>query len=170
MDANPPRPIAVLFVCLGNICRSPQAEGIFRAQVAAAGLSGQFSMDSAGTSGYHCGELPDWRTRKASAARGVELDHRSRAFTTADFEQFDQIIVMDHSNLRDVLALARTPQDRAKVSLLRSHDRTATDSAVPDPYAGGEQGFDRVFDMCASACAGLLSMLTSGPLGGDAKS
>lgn len=153
------RPAAVLFVCLGNICRSPQAEGIFRAQVAAAGLAGQFVIDSAGTSNYHAGELPDWRTRKASAARGVDLTHRSRPFEVADFERFDHIVVMDHSNLRDVLALAPHALHRTKVSLLRSHDAQPTDSPVPDPYSGGETGFDHVFDLCESACAGLLSKL-----------
>ena len=160
-EAGSRRKTAVLFVCLGNICRSPQAEGIFRQQVAAAGLSGQFHIDSAGTSNYHQGELPDWRTRKASAARGVELDHRSRPFEAADFERFDHILVMDNSNFRDVLALAPQPQHRAKVSLLRSHDAHALDTAVPDPYSGGEHGFDRVFDMCEAACAGLLRNLTA---------
>lgn len=150
---------AVLFVCLGNICRSPQAEGIFRQQVASAGLSRQFHIDSAGTSNYHQGELPDWRTRRASAARGVELDHRSRPFEVADFERFDHILVMDHSNFCDVLAMAQLPQHRAKVSLLLSHEPELAETAVPDPYAGGEHGFDRVFDLCEAACAGLLREL-----------
>ncbi len=154
---------AVLFVCLGNICRSPQAEGIFRQQVAGAGLQERFIIDSAGTSSYHQGELADWRTRQASAARGVELLHRSRPFDPADFERFDHILVMDHSNLRDVLALAAQPHHRGKVELLRSYDSQAADSAVPDPYSGGADGFDRVFDMCELACAGLLRRLTAQP-------
>lgn len=162
MDASSsatPRPTAVLFVCLGNICRSPQAEGIFRHLIDQRGLSEAFAVDSAGTSDYHAGSPPDWRTAKASEARGVPLVHRSRPFKAADFQRFDQIVVMDRSNLRDVLEQARSPADSAKVSLLRSWDPEADGLAVPDPYAGGDRGFEEVFDMCYAACLGLLDKL-----------
>lgn len=151
------RPTAVLFVCLGNICRSPQAEGIFRHLLDRRCLGDAFVVDSAGTSDYHAGSPPDWRTAKASEARGVPLTHRSRPFTVGDFDRFDHILVMDRSNLRDVLEQARSKADSAKVSLLRAWDPAAEGLAVPDPYAGGERGFDEVFDMCQAACEGLLA-------------
>lgn len=160
------RPLGVLFVCLGNICRSPQAEGIFRHLVEQAGLQEAFVIDSAGMSDYHAGEGPDWRTCRTSEARGVPLNHRSRPFQVGDFDRFDQILVMDRSNLRDVLEKARTPADVAKVSLLRSWDPKADGVAVPDPYAGGDRGFEQVFDMCYAACTALLARLRAAETAG----
>lgn len=157
------RPTAVLFVCLGNICRSPQAEGIFRHLVEQRGLGDAFVIDSAGTSDYHAGSPPDARTARTSRGRGVPLHHQSRPFQIADFDRFDHIVVMDRANLRDVLAQARTPGDAAKVSLLRSWDPHADGVAVPDPYVGGERGFEEVFDMCHAACSALLQALVTAP-------
>lgn len=147
---------AVLFVCLGNICRSPQAEGIFRHLATQAGLSAHFDIDSAGTGAYHSGELPDARTRRASEAHGIALPHRARQFTVADFDRFDHILAMDRANLRDILTLARSDADRAKVRLLRSHDPLAEIDSVPDPYYGVGDGFEHVFQICQAACQGLF--------------
>lgn len=156
MSQEPERPVRVLFVCLGNICRSPQAEGIFSHLVDRAGLSGRIVADSAGTADYHVGQEPDHRTQRASARRGVRLGHLGRQFTVADFQVFDHILAMDRSNLKHILGMCRHDGDRAKVRLLRSLDRQADDMSVPDPYYGGEAGFDAVFDICLVACAQLL--------------
>ncbi|MBM4344960.1 MAG: low molecular weight phosphotyrosine protein phosphatase [Deltaproteobacteria bacterium] len=153
--------IGVLFVCLGNICRSPQAEGIFRKLVADAGLRDRFDIDSAGTGGWHAGEAPDWRTQAASERHGIPLPHRARLFEVGDFDRFDHILAMDRSNLRDILALARDDADRHKVRLLRELDPLADVVSVPDPYYGDGDGFERVFQICLAACRGLLRELTA---------
>ena len=153
------RPIAVCFVCLGNICRSPQAEALFRSMVRESGLDGAFHIDSAGTCDNHVGQAPDSRTAAASARRGVRVAGAARQFVVADFDRFDVIVVMDTSNLDHVRRLARNDGDRAKVSLMRSWDPAADSLDVPDPWYGGPNGFDDVFDICRSACAGLLARL-----------
>ncbi len=152
--------IRVCFVCLGNICRSPQAEGIFRQLVQEAGLQDQFHIDSAGTGGWHAGELADPRTRATSARRGVPLTHRAQQFTEQHFAAFDHVLAMDRSNLANLLAIAPDAAARQKTRLLRDHD-PAGSGEVPDPYAGGERGFDEVFDLCRAACVGLLAELTA---------
>ncbi len=152
-------PLRVCFVCLGNICRSPQAEGLFRHHVAAAGLSDRFVIDSAGTSAAHRGERPDRRTLAASASRGVTLTGTSRPFVAEDFDRFDWIIVMDRSNRRDVLRLARSAADGARVRLLREFDPAPDQPDVPDPYDGDAEGFQRVFDICDRSSAALLTAL-----------
>lgn len=145
----------VCFVCLGNICRSPTAEAVFTRMVRDAGLTDRVTIDSAGTGDWHVGELADPRTRAAAAKRGLELTHRARQFTPADFGRFDLIVVMDADNLRNVRRLAA--QTAADVRLLRSFDPAAPDAAaVPDPYSGGADGFEAVLDLCERACAGLL--------------
>ncbi len=151
----------VLFVCLGNICRSPQAEGIFRKLVADAGLQDRFDIDSAGTGGWHAGQAPDWRTQAASERHGIPLPHVARQFQVGDFDRFDYILAMDRSNLRDIQALARTEADFNKVRLLREHDPLADVASVPDPYYGDGDGFERVFQICFAACRGLLRSLTT---------
>lgn len=155
----PKPPIGVLFVCLGNICRSPQAEGIFARMVRDAKLEHEFLIDSAGTSGHHNGEAPDWRTQRTSEKHGVTLDHISRQFVVHDFDRFDHILVMDRSNLRDVLLHARHDADRAKVKLLREFDQLADAASVPDPYYGAGDGFENVYQICQAACRGLLRTL-----------
>jgi protein-tyrosine phosphatase len=153
---------SVCFVCLGNICRSPTAEAVFTKLVADAGLADSFVIDSAGTSGYHEGELADPRSRSAAERRGYDIRSRSRPFRVEDFEQFDLVCAMDEDNVRELLRLAKTPEQAGKVRLLRSFDPSAAKAAVvPDPYYGGGRGFDDVIDICERACRGLLDHLTS---------
>jgi protein-tyrosine phosphatase len=147
----------ICFVCLGNICRSPTAEGVMRALAAAAGKT--VVLDSAGTGGWHVGELPDPRSRAAAARRGYDLTHRARVFTADDLARFDLVLAMDAKNLSNLRGLAGkrpTPQ----IALLRSYDPIAPSGAdVPDPYAGGAAGFEDVLDICERACRGLLETL-----------
>ena len=150
----------IVFVCLGNICRSPTAHGVMEKLVADAGLAGRVTIDSAGTGAYHIGELPDARARKHAARRGYELAHRARQFTARDFDTFDLVIAMDRQNLRNVMALAGAPT--TKLALLRSFDPTAPpDAEVPDPWYGEADGFEEVLDQCERACAGLLAHVRS---------
>ena len=154
----------ICFVCLGNICRSPTAHGVMLRVVAEAGLAASIAVDSAGTAAYHIGELPDERSRTAARRRGIELDHLARQFTRADLERFDLVIAMDRQNLAHLQRLAggrvSTSGGRAtpELALLRSFDPTAEPGAeVPDPWAGGEDGFEEVLDQCERACRGLLA-------------
>lgn len=125
-----------------------------------AGLSDRISVDSAGTGDWHLGEPPDPRTCSAARRRGVDLDHRAQRFTAKDFARYDLILAMDRKNQRDLERMAPTPEDRAKVRLLRSFDPAAPEDAeVPDPYYGGPDGFEEVYDVCAAACRGLLAHL-----------
>jgi protein-tyrosine phosphatase len=142
---------------MGNICRSPTAEGVFRKLVTDAGLADRVSIDSAGTGDWHVGELPDPRTRSAAERRGLVLDHRARQFTRADFDRFDLVLAMDAMNLRHLLRMAGQ-RESPPIRLLRSFDSTAPDGAeVPDPYAGRGDDFEIVLDICERACAGLLA-------------
>ncbi len=147
----------ICFVCLGNICRSPTAAGVMRKLVEDAGLADVIELDSAGTGDWHAGELPDPRTRSAAARRGLELTHLAQQFTRADLDRFDLVIAMDRANMKHLRYMAgdrTTPEMR----LLRSFDPSAAAGAeVPDPYAGGPDGFDDVLDLCERACAGLLA-------------
>jgi protein-tyrosine phosphatase len=149
--------IRICFVCLGNICRSPTAEGVMRGLVEEAGLAQRIEIDSAGTSSFHVGECSDSRSREAAAARGIRLDSRSRQFEADDFARFDYVLAMDVDNQRDLLALALDPAHRSRVTLLRGYaPGRDSDLDVPDPYYGGEHGFDRVLDICQASCRGLL--------------
>ena len=152
----------LLFVCLGNICRSPAAEGVFLHLIAREGLEDQFVVDSAGTGGWHAGQPADRRMRAAAERRGIHLPSRARQITLADFSAFDRILTMDDDNLRDVQALARELAGRSGLALIEpmtSHCRQHQDRLVPDPYYGGEQGFEHVLDLLEDACAGLLDTL-----------
>ncbi|HEX7119555.1 MAG TPA: low molecular weight protein-tyrosine-phosphatase [Longimicrobiales bacterium] len=150
-------PIRVLFVCLGNICRSPMAEAVFRALVRDAGVAHRFEIDSAGTSDYHEGEPPDARAQEVARLRGITLTGRSRPIREQDLLRFDYVIVMDAENLRDVAALAERVEQRAQVHLLREFDPEAGGELdVPDPYYGGRAGFERVHEMIERSCRGLL--------------
>jgi protein-tyrosine phosphatase len=154
--------IGVLFVCLGNICRSPLAEGVFRAIVEGEGLGDRFEIDSAGTSDYHTGDPPDPRTVEEARRRGLRLEHAARQVRADDLERFHYVIAMDASNLGKVERLARSQRGRAELHLLRAFDEDARDDLeVPDPYFGGADGFAEVHDMVERACHGLLDHIRS---------
>ena len=147
----------VLFVCLGNICRSPTAEGVMRRLVREAGLEDEIEIDSAGTGGWHVGAPPDARATEAARRRGTELAGAARRFDPRrDFDRFDLILAMDAENRRDLLALAPDEEARAKVRMFRSGDRD-----VPDPYYGGPDGFEDVLDRVEEAARELLAELRS---------
>jgi len=153
------RKYRVLFVCMGNICRSPTAEGVFRKVVADAGLSELFEIDSAGTHAYHTNEPPDHRARAAAERRGVVLaDIRARRIFDADFERFDFILAMDEDNLRYLYE--QSPEDhRAKLGLFLEFSAAGAETEVPDPYYGGSAGFERVLDLVEAASESLLQKI-----------
>lgn len=143
-------------VCLGNICRSPMADGLLRAKVAAENLA--VEVDSAGTSGYHAGEAPDSRMRATAQSMGVNIDDlASRQFVQADYDRFDLIYAMDTSNRDNMLKLARNDEDRAKVKLILNEIHPGEDLSVPDPYYGGDQGFIDVYNMLDAATSKIIS-------------
>jgi protein-tyrosine phosphatase len=153
------QPIRILFVCLGNICRSPTAEGVMRELVREAGLEDVIELDSAGTGAWHVGEPPDERATETAHARGIALEGAAREVRAEDFDDFDLILAMDSSNLTDLRQIARDDQAREKVRLLRGFDPASAGSGdldVPDPYYGGPRGFEDVLDLVQAACVGLL--------------
>jgi protein-tyrosine phosphatase len=153
-------PVKLLFVCLGNICRSPTAEGVMRSLIAEAGMESRVLVDSAGTGAWHVGSAPDGRATAAAAEQGVTLSGQARKIAPEDFDSFDLILAMDGSNLRDLQTLAPGEEDRAKVRLLREFDPASAgepDLDVPDPYYGGEDGFGTVYRLIDAACRGLLA-------------
>ncbi|WP_175711607.1 low molecular weight protein-tyrosine-phosphatase [Burkholderia ambifaria] len=153
--------VAICFVCLGNICRSPTAEGVMRHQVDAAGLAEHIAIDSAGTGDWHIGEPPDTRAQAAARTRGYDLSAlRARQVSAADFERFDLLLAMDEANLAE-LRRRCPPQYRDKVRLLMEFAAGAAETEVADPYFGGAQGFEQVLDQVERACAGLLGALRS---------
>ncbi len=153
------RPLALLFVCLGNICRSPAADGIMRQMAGEAGLSENYSIDSCGFYGGHAGDLPDRRMRTAATHRGYHIDHRSRTIRPSDFDNFDLIFGMDASNLEDLHQAAPTVEDEQKIipmaELALNHPEA---DAVPDPYWSGADGFYHVLDILEDACSNLLEI------------
>lgn len=161
MNATAPQPKhRVLFVCLGNICRSCTAEEIFRTLAARQGQADLFHADSAGIIDYHEGELPDSRMRAHAARHGYRLTHRSRPVRAQDFEQFDIIVAMDERNREKLCRMAQTDEEREKVVMMASYLRSHTDyTIVPDPYYGGEEGFELVIELLEDACQGLLESL-----------
>jgi len=151
---------SILFVCLGNICRSPAAEGILRDMAAARGLAGRLTIDSAGTYGGHAGDLPDARMRRAAAARGYELTHRARRVGEVDFERFDMLIAMDDANYHELFRLAPSRAAGEKIFRMTEFCRRHPDRTyVPDPYYEGHDGFELVLDLLEDACEGLLDRL-----------
>jgi protein-tyrosine phosphatase len=156
-------PISVCFVCLGNICRSPTAEGIFVHLVQKAGLTDQILVGSAGTSAYHTGELPDARSREHARRRGYRLESRARQFLAEDFERFDYVLAMDTRNLTTLRSLLPPGgRSRARLQLFRDFDADAgPEASVPDPYLGGSAGFEEVLDQCERAARGLLQALVA---------
>ena len=145
----------VLFVCLGNICRSPTAHGVFEAMVESRGLSDQIRIDSCGTGGWHVGESPDKRATAHARKRGYALSHlRARQIQSSDFYEFDYILAMDEANLRELDLIC--PKDAKVIPQLFLSFGDYSETEVPDPYYGGEQGFEHVLDLVESACEGLL--------------
>ncbi len=151
--------VKVLFVCLGNICRSPLAEGIFTKKVEEKGLADCFHIDSCGTSNFHIGSAPDERTIKNAQINGVELNHYGRQFSSQDFDRFDHILAMDSSNLSNILDLSINESEQQKVELMRTYDAVDAGTDVPDPYYGGPSGFQNVFDILDRSCSQLLEDL-----------
>lgn len=151
----------ILFVCLGNICRSPSAEAIFKYYVKERGMEDQFYIDSAGISGYHSGDPADRRMQSHAVRRGYELTSLSRKFyPDADFETFDMIIGMDDQNIRDLRAMARSEEEISKIYKMTDFcQRFSYQDAVPDPYYGGDAGFELVLDLLEDAVEGLLQKL-----------
>ncbi|HLF89612.1 MAG TPA: low molecular weight protein-tyrosine-phosphatase [Anaerolineales bacterium] len=152
----------ILFVCLGNIVRSPLAENMFRHLAAQAGLAGRYEVDSAGTGAWHIGESPDSRMRRLAAQRGLEYDGRARQFTARDFEHFDLIVAMDEDNRANLIYQARSQTNKDKIHLMREFDpQGSPQSEVPDPYYGGLRGFEEVYEIVERSCRGLLESLNN---------
>lgn len=150
----------VLFVCLGNICRSPTAHGVLEKQIKNHNLATQIQVDSCGTGSWHIGHAPDQRTLDAASKRGYDLSHiRARRLCAEDFQTFDYILAMDTRNLADVIKNAPLNYP-GKIQLLLDYSQEKSVLEVPDPYYGGEQGFDQVFHLVEEACASLLNHLT----------
>lgn len=159
MDRAEKKPVKILFVCLGNICRSPAAEGVFSHLVRERGVVDRFEVDSAGTYGGHAGELPDPRMRAHAARRGYLLEHRSRPVRPSDFERFDLILGMDDYNIDTLRSMADTPEEMVKVQRLTDYCRHYPVDCIPDPYYGGADGFENVLNVLEDACEGLLDNL-----------
>lgn len=146
----------ILMVCLGNICRSPLAEGILKSKLSSEG----FVVDSAGTAGYHVGELPDERSIEVARKYGIDItNQRSRKFTKADFDKFDMIFAMDQNNYADIVALSENEEQHEKVKMILNELYPDENRNVPDPYYGGDQGFENVYKMLDEACEIIASKL-----------
>ena len=152
----------LLFVCLGNICRSPAAEGVFLHQLNERGLNDRFVVDSAGTGGWHVGNPADRRMQAAASRRGIELPSRARQISLDDLSTFDLVLTMDDDNLMAVQALAKEAGSRATASIkpMLSYARNFSETEVPDPYYGGDTGFEHVLDLLEDACSNLLDELS----------
>ncbi len=152
--------VHVLFVCLGNICRSPLAEGIFKKLIEEAGLSSFINSDSAGTSRWHIDEPPDTRSIQIAEKNNIQLDHLGKQILRNDLDRFDYILAMDHENLEEILKLQNPDQfHKAKVMLMRDFDNQQSGADIPDPYYGGQNGFQLVFDMLEESLSNFLDFL-----------
>ena len=151
----------ILFVCLGNICRSPAAEGIFNQKIKERDLEKFFLVDSAGTGGWHVGNLADSRMREAALSRGIELTSRSRKIQENDLYEFDHVFVMDQDNLNAVKSLIKDSMNpiNSKIKLILTYSKNSQLNEVPDPYYGGKHGFDKVLDLLDDAIDGLIDSL-----------
>jgi protein-tyrosine phosphatase len=146
----------ILFVCLGNICRSPTAEGVMRSLVAAQGRQDEFFLDSAGTGDWHVGQAPDRRAQAACRRAGIDISsHRARRGRPEDFQKFDLILACDRENLRDLRAMMPEGSG-ARLAMLRDYSTETPGADVPDPYYGGDAGFDETVQICLQACEQLL--------------
>ncbi len=151
--------VSVLFVCLGNICRSPTAHGVFRNMVREAGLEGVIDIDSAGTAAFHVGKSPDSRSVQVAKERGIDMtDLRARQVDLGDFYQYDYVLAMDEANVSNLKEVA-LPEHYDKIELFLSYSEGFSETEVPDPYYGGAKGFDHVFDLVESASQGLLQAI-----------
>ena len=150
----------ILLISLGNICRSPAAEGVMKAIVHSAGRDNEYEIDSAGIGGWHVGQLPDLRMRKHGSDRGYKFDSRARQFSHDDFSCFDYIFAMDNDNYRDIISMARSAEERSKVLMFTNYLKQHIGvMAVPDPYYGGGDDFEYALDLIEDACIGLFDML-----------
>ncbi len=150
----------IMFVCTGNICRSPLAEAVFHDLSHKEGVEERFEVDSSGTTAYHVGQQADDRMRSVAASRGVEIRHRSKQLIPQDFDEHDLLLAMDRSNLREMRSIARNSAHRDKIRLFREFDpQGGPDAEVPDPYYGGRSGFEKVYDMVERTSRSLLSAL-----------
>lgn len=150
----------ILFVCLGNICRSPAAEGIMKSLIESRGLNDKFVIDSAGTGRWHIGQLPDKRMRIHASRRGITLDHKCRQVTSSDFDHFDMIIGMDSMNIEDLRDMASSPEELAKIhSMGEFLDIASRYDHIPDPYYEGAEGFELVLDLLENGCSNLLKQI-----------
>lgn len=154
----------VVFVCLGNICRSPAGEGILKKMIKEQRLEDNISVDSAGTSGYHDGDLADPRMRQHGARRGYKFDSISRRFTAKDFDNFDIILAMDDSNYHNIMRLAPDLESEKKVHRMVEFSTRYGHDHIPDPYYSGADGFELVLDLLEDACEGLLEEMKKGEL------
>lgn len=152
--------VKVLFVCLGNICRSPTAEGVFTHKVTARGLENRIEIDSAGTHAFHVGSPPDSRAQQAAAERGIDLSALvGRRVASADFDVFDYILAMDDENYQNLIAMCPNEEHKHKISLFLEYAPQMNTREVPDPYYGGGSGFERVLDLVDAASDGLLASI-----------
>ncbi len=150
----------LLFVCMGNICRSPTAEAVMEALLREEGLEERVNCDSAGTIGYHAGEPADRRMREHASLRGITIDNRARQVRSpADYQEFDLILAMDQDNFRDLQRVQPSGDSKAEVLMMTDFCTEVQASSVPDPYYGGAQGFEEVLDILEDACRGLLAHL-----------
>ncbi|MGB3311675.1 MAG: low molecular weight protein-tyrosine-phosphatase [Nodosilinea sp.] len=154
----------LLFVCLGNICRSPSAENIMNHLIAQRQLGDRVVCDSAGTASYHVGSCPDRRMTQAAKTKGIDLIGQARQFDVTDFDRFDYILAMDQQNYRDIMALDPSGQHADRVRLMCDFCRTHPDREVPDPYYGGPEGFTYVIELLLDACEGFLDHILDHPV------
>jgi len=153
--------VGVLFVCMGNICRSPTAEGVFTKLVKEAGLEDAIRIDSAGTHGYHVGASPDERARETAITRGIDMGHlQARQVLPKDVDEFDYVLTMDRGNFENTMGLS-TGENRDRIHMFMDFAENRPEAEVPDPYYGGPEGFENVFDMVEEAAAGLLAHIRS---------
>ena len=149
----------ILMVCLGNICRSPMAEGILKHELSKRNLN-DIEVDSAGFEPFHEGDRPDQRGMATMKKHGIDISSiRSRLFKVEDFDEFDKIYVMDHNNYKDVIRMARDENDKKKVDLLLNQIQPGSNAVVPDPYYGGDEGFDSVFNLLSNACEKIVDKI-----------